>query len=255
VHPHLIAQTTTLGDAFALAAAGVVAGLVGTAGGITSLVSYPALLATGLAPLAANVANLVALIGCWPGSAAASREELEGKGRWLLRWAPLAAGGAAAGSILLLTTPSNVFARVVPFLVLAGSVSLLVQPRLTRRHRRRAGAGLPLGLTAVSLYNGYFGAGSGVMTLALLLITADDSLPRANALKNMLIGAATLASVLVFATSAPVDWAAAIPLGVGMLAGSTLGPRVTRRIPPGLLRWLVALLGLVLAVQLWLSSP
>jgi len=73
--------------------------------------------------------------------------------------------------------------------------------------------------------------------------------------QNMLIGAATVASVLVFATSAPVDWAAAIPLGAGMLAGSTLGPRVTRRIPPGLLRWLVALLGPVLAVQLWLSSP
>ncbi len=254
MHFHVIAHTTTLGDAFALAAAGVVAGLVGTAGGITSLVSYPALLAAGLAPMAANVTNLVALIGCWPGSAVASREELDGKGRWLARWAPLAAVGGAIGSILLLTTTPGVFARVVPFLVLAGSVSLLLQPWLTRRHRDRAGAGLPLGLTAVSLYNGYFGAGSGVMTLALLLITADDSLPRANALKNMLIGAATLASVLVFVASAPVDWPAAIPLGVGMLAGSTLGPKLTRRIRPDLMRWLVALLGLVLAVQLWLSS-
>jgi uncharacterized protein len=253
VHPHLITHTMTLGEAFALAAAGVIAGLVGTAGGITSLVSYPVLLAAGLAPRAADVANLVALIGCWPGSAAASRQELKGKGRWLARWAPVAAGGAVAGSILLLTTPPGVFARVVPFLVLAGSVSLLLQPRLTRHQRRGSGPVLPAGLVAVSLYNGYFGAGSGVMALALLLITTEDSLPKANALKNMLIGAATLASVLVFATSAPVDWAAAIPLGVGMLAGSTIGPAVTRRIPPGVLRWLVALLGLALAVQLWLG--
>ena len=69
-----------------LVAAGVVAGLVGTAGGITSLVSYPALLLAGVAPLQANIANLVALVACWPGSAVASQPELRGRGPWLLRW-------------------------------------------------------------------------------------------------------------------------------------------------------------------------
>jgi uncharacterized membrane protein YfcA len=69
-----------------LAAAGALAGLVGTAGGITSLISYPALLWAGVAPLEANIANLVALVACWPGSAIASQPELRGRGPWLRRW-------------------------------------------------------------------------------------------------------------------------------------------------------------------------
>ncbi|MEV0195186.1 sulfite exporter TauE/SafE family protein, partial [Nonomuraea sp. NPDC050691] len=68
------------GDVLLLAAAGLLAGLVGTAGGITSLISYPALLAAGLPALSANVANIVAAVACWPGAALASRPELAGQG-------------------------------------------------------------------------------------------------------------------------------------------------------------------------------
>src|ERR1700761_3184285 len=101
-----------------IGAAGIAAGVVGTAGGITSLVSYPALLAVGIPALPANVTNIVALVACWPGSALASRPELAGSGSWLRRWAPVAALGGAAGSALLLFTPAGVFSRVVPFLVI-----------------------------------------------------------------------------------------------------------------------------------------
>ncbi len=251
--PDLLAATSA-GHAAVLGGAGVLAGLVGSAGGITSLVSYPALLAVGLGPLAADVANLVALTGCWPGSALASGPELAGRRRWLARWLPVAAAGSLAGTILLLTTPAGVFARVVPWLVLAGSLALLLQPRLTRRSRRTSTPlGLPAGPVAASLYNGYFGAGAGVMTLALLLETVDGSLPVANALKNMVVGAAGLASLVVLVGFAHVDWTAALPLGTGMLAGSSLGPRVTRRAPPGLLRWTIAALGVALAIQLWVD--
>ncbi|MCQ4040777.1 sulfite exporter TauE/SafE family protein [Streptantibioticus rubrisoli] len=252
---------TGIGNIVVLAVAGVLAGLVGTAGGITSLVSYPALLAAGLPGLAANVANIVALVACWPGAAVASQPELAGQGAWLRRWVPISALGGAAGSVLLLSTPPGLFARVVPFLVAVGSLTLLAQPRLAARHYqcpsgRQSDARhlvLPLGLTVMSLYNGYFGAGSGVMTLALLLICAESHLPTANAVKNMLIGAAALASAAVFAAVGPVDWTAVIPLGAGMFVGSTLGPCIARRLPPGLLRWLAALIGIGLAIQLWIN--
>ncbi|WP_377266976.1 sulfite exporter TauE/SafE family protein [Peterkaempfera sp. SMS 1(5)a] len=253
--------TTGPGGIALLAVAGLLAGLAGTAGGITSLISYPALLAAGLPALAANVANIVAAVATWPGAALASRRELAGRGAWLRRRLPVAALGGAAGSVLLLTTPPGVFGRIVPFLVVAGSLTLFAQPRLAARHGRppaghRPGlrrAVVPLGLTALSLYNGYFGAGSGVMILALLLITAEPRLPTANALKNMLTGAAALTSAAVFTAVGPVDWAAVAPLAAGMFAGATLGPRITRRVPAGLLRWLVGGLGLGLAVQLWTS--
>lgn len=246
---------TTIVEAGVLLAAGALAGLVGSAGGITSLISYPALLAVGVPALAANVANSVALVACWPGSALASRPELEGRGPWLLRWAPVAAAGGAFGAVLLLSTSAGVFARVVPFLVAAGSLTLLAQPRLAARRQRRqtrhGGLALPAGLVALSLYNGFFGAGSGVMTLALMLVTVDGDLPRANALKNMLIGAATVASAIILAGFGSVDWVAVGPLAAGLFVGATLGPRVARRLPATVLRWAVAVLGLALAVELF----
>lgn len=241
-----------------LVCAGAVAGVVGTAGGITSLVSYPALLAVGLTPLAANVANIVALVAAWPGSAAASRPELAGRGSWVWRWAPLTVAGGAGGAALLFVTPSTLFARIVPFLVTAASLGLLVQPRLRRLHERMTGAhrGLALGgpLLPIALYNGYFGAGSGVMVLTLLLVVVDDDLARANALKNMLLGAAAVASAVVLVAIAPVHWSAVVPLAAGVLVGSVVGPVVARRIPAGVLRVLVALVGIGLAIELWVTG-
>lgn len=239
-----------------LAGAGVLAGVVGTAGGITSLVSYPALLWAGLPALQANVANIIAIVACWPGSAAASRPELEGRWPWLWRWAVVAAAGGAAGSLLLLSTPATVFGRVVPFLVAGGSLALLLQPRVSawmsrRPARARRRLLLPSGVVSLSVYNGYFGAGSGVMLLTLMLLTSDPEIVRANALKNMLVGAASITSAVLFAVLAPVNWPAVACLAAGLLAGSTAGPWVARRLPAALLRSLIALIGLALAAWLW----
>jgi uncharacterized membrane protein YfcA len=169
----------------------------------------------------------------------------------------VAAAGGAAGAALLLLTPPGAFARIVPFLVAAGSLTLLAQPRLSAAHGRRDGAlhpaVLPAGVVVLALYNGYFGAGAGVMTLTLVLVLVDARLPTANALKNMLIGAGSLACAAVLVVAGSVAWAASVPLAAGMLAGSTLGPRVARTVPASVLRVVVAVLGLVLAVDLWLD--
>jgi uncharacterized membrane protein YfcA len=242
-----------------LIAAGVLAGIVGTAGGITSLISYPALLALGLPPLGANATNLVALNACWPGSAHGSQRELAGWGPWLKRWLPLTAAGGATGAVLLLVTPPGAFAHVVPFLIAAGSAALIAEPwlqalrprRATSPARRRFALALALGLLAV--YGGYFGAGSGVMTLALLLVTVDRDLPTANALKNMTNGAITLPAGVLLAIFGPVHWGAAAALAAGALVGSRIGPAVPRTLPRAVTRWAVATLGLGLAVWLWVK--
>jgi uncharacterized protein len=245
-------------DDVALAGAGILAGIVGTAGGITSLISYPALLWAGVPALQASVVNIVSVVACWPGSAVASRPELRGRGPWLRRWATVSAAGGMAGSVLLLATPAGTFTRVVPFLVAAGSLTLLLRPGATAaRGEAGHGAGrllLPCGVIALSVYNGYFGAGSGVMLLALMLAATEPGMARANALKNMLVGAASIASALTFTLLARIDWAVVAPLAAGMLAGSTAGPVVARHMPPGLLRWLVALTGLGLAFRLWVTG-
>jgi uncharacterized membrane protein YfcA len=243
-------------DVVVLFAAGMLAGTVGTAGAITSLVSYPALLVVGIGPLAAGIANIVAVSATWPGSALASRRELTGQVRWLARHGAYAVLGGAIGTALLLSTPASAFARIVPFLVAAGSLALLAAPRLGRlqRHRAEGAPGwLPAAIVLVSVYNGYFGAGAGVMLLAVCLIGVDARLPTANALKNMLVGAATIASAAGLIIFGSIAWHAVIPLALGLLVGGVLGPAVARRVPPGVLRPLVAVVGLGLAVQLWFS--
>src|SRR5271154_4333401 len=163
-------------EAALIAASGVLSGIVGSAGGITSLISYPALLAVGIPALPANVANIVAVAACWPGSALASRPELQGAASWLRRWSWVTAAGGAIGAVLLLSTPPGAFGRVVPFLVAGGALTLLLQPRLSALRGRQAHASTPVlvaGLLLVSVYSGYFGAGSGVMTLSLVLFTVD----------------------------------------------------------------------------------
>jgi uncharacterized protein len=239
-----------------LLGAGALAGLVGSAGGITSLVSYPALLAVGIRPLAANVTNVVALVGSFAGSALGSRPELAGQLGWLRRWAPIVTLGTAGGVALLLLTPGGVFTRIVPFLLVAAVVALVLQPHLARWQNSPSAASpvvLAVGILAMSVYSGYFGAGSGVMVLALLLLTHEERVPLANALKNMLLGFSNLVGAIAFALFGPVHWSAALPLFLGLVAGSRLGPAVARRVPGAAVRWFAAAAGLGLAAWFWVA--
>jgi hypothetical protein len=241
-----------------LVVAGFAAGVIGSAGGITSLISYPALLVIGIPPLPANVTNAVALMASLPGSALGSRPELRGQGPWLRRWALVAVLGATAGVALLLLTPDHVFDHLVPFLLVLASVILLIQPKISRWHARRDERMhrllLPTGLFVMAVYGGYFGAGSGIMMLALLLLTVDQEFPRANALKNIFLGVGDVVAAIGFLLFGPVHVEAALFLGCGLLVGSFIGPSVTRRVPGQALRYFAALLGFSLAIGLWVSS-
>ena len=92
------------------------------------------------------------------------------------------------------------------------------------------------------------------MVLAAVLVSGEPHLPRANALKNMLLGASAVASAVVFVVAGPVDWSAVAPLAAGLFVGSLVGPVVARRVPERVIRHAVAVLGLALAVRLWQQS-
>jgi uncharacterized membrane protein YfcA len=238
-----------------LVVAGIAAGIVGSGGGVSSLVSYPALLAVGVPPLPANIANLLAGVTIGPGSALSSRRELAGTRSTLVRLLPATVVGAVAGAVLLVMTPAGVFVRIAPFLVLTGALVLVGQPLLLKRIRSGPADRRWLGSTVVglvSVYGGYFGAGSGVMLLAAMLILVDPRLPRANALKNVLLGVISAVAAAVFVVGEPVLWSVVVPLSGGLLVGSALGPIVVRRLPHGLVRWTAASCGFALAAHLWL---
>ena len=149
--------------------------------GVTSLISYPALLAVGVPPLPANVANLVAGVACWPGSALTSRRELAGAQGSLRRGLPVAAAGSAAGAVLLLNASPAAFTRMVPFLVAIGSLALLVQPWLStviaRNGDKPGGAVWPL-VGLISDLRGLLGVAAGIMLLAALLVLPRQTATR-----------------------------------------------------------------------------
>jgi uncharacterized membrane protein YfcA len=247
----------TLPDIEFLLVAGVVAGVIGTAGGITSLVSYPALLAVGLPAYEANLANLVAGVACWPASALVSRPELRAVRAYLPAGMAAAAAGAAAGSGLLLVTGPDLFRQLVPFLVAAGSCVLLAAPRLTSwdaRTARDRAQSATFAVALISVYGGYFGAGSGVMLLAATLVLTSPRIAEANASKNMYLGAGAITSALILTTAAPVPWISVAVLAGGLLVGSLVGPLLARRLPAGIIRWAAAILGFALAVILLVDT-
>ncbi|HEX4033696.1 MAG TPA: sulfite exporter TauE/SafE family protein [Solirubrobacteraceae bacterium] len=237
-------------DAAFLVGAGALAGVAGTAGGIASLVSYPALLVVGLGPLPANVTNLVALLTVGAGSTLASRPELTGQRAALRRWAPICAVGGTLGGVLLLVTPSAVFDWVVPFLVAGAALVMLAQPRITAWHASRARPHtqtiLILIVLGISIYSSYFGAGSGIMMLAAFLVLGRQELSRANALKNTLTPITNVIPAAIFAAEGRVVWVAAIALAAGAFVGGTFGPRIVRRSPERQLRYLICACGLAL---------
>jgi len=237
-----------------LAGAGVLAGILGSVGGLASLASYPALLLAGLPPTAANVTNTVALVATTVGAASGSRPELAGQGRYIWRLCAVSVTGGACGAALLLTTPPGVFEVVVPWLIAGGSIVLLLGPRLRQalgRHPTgRVGVGTQIGVFCVAVYSGYFGAAAGVVLLAILTAVSLQSLARVNAAKNLIAGASNGVAAVVFSLVGPVHWVAAVALGAGSLVGGALGPSAVRRLPAGPLRVAIAVAGLCLAAKL-----
>jgi uncharacterized membrane protein YfcA len=240
-----------------LFAAGVGGGIAGTVASVASVVSYPALLALGLPPLAANVTNTMSLVFCVPGAVLGARPELAGQRSRIAAIGAIMAAGGALGAAVLLLAPPGAFALAVPVLITSAAVLVLLQPRLralaprpgAEQSRRRLTV-----LFGVAVYLGYFGAAGGVLVLAVLAATLSEPLIRVNAIKNVVAGAANLVAATVFARYAPVDWAFVPPLAAGFLIGGYTGQRLARYLPAAALRIVVAVAGLALAVKLGISA-
>jgi uncharacterized membrane protein YfcA len=243
--------------AMELLAAGIGGGIAGTVASVASVVSYPALLALGLPPLAANVTNTMSLVFCVPGSMLGARPELAGQRTRILRFGAVMAAGGAVGAAVLLLAPPGAFALAVPVLISSAAVLVLVQPRLRALAPRPGAEQSPRRLAAlfgVAAYLGYFGAAGGVLVLAALAATICEPLIRVNAIKNVVAGAANLVAAAVFARYAPVDWAFVPPLAAGFLIGGYAGQRLARFLPAAALRAVVAVAGLALAVRLGITA-
>jgi uncharacterized protein len=241
-------------DAFLTAGAGLVAGAVNAIAGGGSLLLFPALVAVGYGTLAANVTNSVALWPGYLGGAYGFRKELAGQPR-VLALSGLAAGGAVLGCVLLLATPEGAFDVVVPFLVLAASLLLALQPRVKKlTGGRTRPAVLYPAVALASVYGGYFGGALGVILLGTLSLTLPDSLRRLNALKAVLQLVVATVTLVAFGVFGPVDWVAVAVIAPAALVGGVLGAKLASRIDDEVLRRTVVVFGIVVAVVLFLRA-
>ncbi len=242
-----------------LVAAGVGAGLSGSVAGLASLVSYPALLALGLAPISANVTNTVALVFNGVGYVSASGPELDGQWR-RLRWSAIAGLlGGLCGAGLLLETPSDSFKQIVPWLIGLASILVLTGPRLlpsdrSDRQELSIPTGAGFGTFLIAIYGGYFGAAAGVAMIVLLQATVRASFPRLNAIKNMVLTLSNLVAAVVFIFASSVQWQSCVPLAAGLFLGGRMGPAVVRILPVAAIRVAICVLGVGLAVWLGIDA-
>jgi uncharacterized membrane protein YfcA len=244
-----------IGDALLLAAAGFAAGAVNAVAGGGSLISFPALLAVGYGSLTANVTNAVAVLPGYLGGSLGYRRELRGQGSRIGLLGATSAIGSLCGAVLLLVSSERLFRGIAPFLILFSCALLAAQPLLSRVVRPPAGTqehSLRLHALdfASSVYGGYFGAGLGIMLLAILGLFIDDELQRLNALKGLLSLVVGVVAAVSFALFADVRWPAAAVMAAASLVGGRAGVGLARRLGERTLRIVVVVFGVAVAVVL-----
>ena len=165
----------------------------------------------------------------------------------------MSAIGGLAGSILLVVTSESVFRAIVPYLILLASVLLAVQNKL-RAWIFRPGSThgshvvlqtISVGLAAV--YGGYFGAGLGIMLIAVLGMFSDLPLNRLNSVKLLLAFVINLFAAVFLAFSGKVVWSLVLVMAPAALIGGNLGGRLASWLPPERLRAFVVVFGIVVA--------
>jgi uncharacterized membrane protein YfcA len=241
----------------AIFGAGIAAGAINTLVGSGTLITFPALLAFGYAPVVANVSNTIGLV---PGSVAGAfgyRRELAGQRRRAIPLAIASALGGTIGAVLLLSLPASAFKSIVPVFIAVALVLILLQPRLAavlghrrRRHGERVGPAATGGVLLSGVYGGYFGAAQGIMLLSILGLAVDDSLQRINSLKVVLAGLVNLIAGLIFIVVAHVAWGAAGLIAAGSILGGLVAGRYGRQLSPVVLRCLIVIVGVLAIVRL-----
>ncbi len=242
-----------------VAGAAVLAGAVNAVAGGGTLLSFPALLLLGFPALTANVTNTLGLLPGYAGGSIAYRAELSVQRARVRFLGPISVVGAFVGAVLLTRTSNAVFAAVVPWLILLASGLLLLQPVVTARVRSRRpdreqhrSAALAVAQFFGGIYGAFFGAGLGVMMLAVLALFIRDDLQRINALKGMMSLIINVVAALYFALFGPVSWLAVLVMLPASALGGFAGVALARRMHPTVLRSLVVAFGVAFALRMLL---
>jgi len=238
--------------------AGTAAGALNSVAGGGSFISFPALLFVGLPPIVANASNNTAM---WLGtlsSVGGYRNEFSmSRSVWPALSVSLA--GSVLGAMLLLKTPERTFAHMIPWLLLFATAVLASSRRLQALVGRtdspvtEVSRGLLPVLFVVAIYGGYFGAGIGILILAMLALTGWTEIHRMNALKVLLATSINGIAVVPFLIARRIAWEEAAILAAGAVLGGYGGARIALRLNPAAVRLTVVFIGLAMTIYFFVK--
>lgn len=239
--------------------AGLWAGTINAVVGSGTLVTFPVLIALGVAPVVASMSNAMGLVAGTAAGAFGYRRELAGRGRQVLRLLPASVLGGVSGAWLLLHLPEKVFHYVAPVLLVLALLMVVFQPRLQDwvRNReanpehavrdKRHGILLLVLVYLAGVYGGYFVAAQGILLVGILGVFLTGTIQNANAMKNILVlGVNMVAAIsyLLFAFDR-INWLVVLLIAVSSTIGGLLGSKVGRKLSPRVLRAVIFSLGIV----------
>ena len=239
--------------------AAFVAGALNAVAGGGSFLTLPALVFTGVPPVAANATGTVALLPGYAAGAWGFREDMQAPpGLSMKSVVLLSLIGGSLGAALLLFTPNELLRKVVPWLLLAATAMFAFGPQLrawaagkNAEHTAPSVTKAALGMLAVAIYGGYFNGGLGILLLALL---GQTNLNAMNGTKNLVSALLTAIAVAIYAAGGVVQWKQALIMMVAATLGGYLGARVARKIPANWLRGGIVVVGLVMAILFFLKG-
>jgi uncharacterized membrane protein YfcA len=166
--------------------------------------------------------------------------------------------GGLIGAFVLLHTPQQTFLRLIPYLLGGATVLFVFSAPITRWVRGRTSKSDKLTVwgwiwtltleMVIAIYVGYFGAGAGILTLALLALIGIESIHTMNAYKALLVGLGNTVAVVIFILSGKIYWVHAAIMLVGAVVGGYFGAYFAQKIEPKYVRYMVIATGFGMTV-------
>lgn len=245
-------------DLFVALLAGMASGFLNVVAGGGTLIVFPTLVALGLSPL---VANVTAAVGVFPGSLAGSwtyRKVLKEQKQLALIAVVLMPIFSIMGALLLLLLPERNFELIVPFLIGSAGILIAIQPlvyKLFPKNGYKLNYKIIIpGFIVSGIYVGYFGAGTGVVLLAIFGLAGLSNIQQANGLKNLGSGTGNAIAALLFIFSGLVVWQTAISVAIGSILGGILGGRFAQKLDASYFRIIILFVAVIASIYLFVKN-
>ncbi|MFA5699866.1 MAG: sulfite exporter TauE/SafE family protein [Desulfuromonas sp.] len=248
--------------------AGFLGGALNAVAGGGSFITLPVLVFVGLPPVAANATGTAAFLPGYIASAWRFRRDIElPAGLNVIGVTLISVAGGCLGAAILLKTSEQVFALLIPWLILLATAAFVIGPRLLRRKKtsipqtapqfaapRSGGVVAGWALFVVCVYGGYFNGGLGIILLAVLGLLGQTNLHGMNGLKNVISALLTAVAVMVYAAGGAIAGGHLLLLGVTAVAGGYAGAAVAYHISQPVLRRFIVAVGCVMALAFFFND-